>query len=38
MAKKEKNTETVETPKVIEQPKVETLVMETPEPKVRERI
>jgi hypothetical protein len=37
MAKKEKNTETVETPKVIEQPKVETLVMETPEPKVRER-
>ena len=33
MAKKTKNTETVETPKVVEQPKVETPVMETPKPK-----
>ena len=38
MAKKQKNTETVETPKVVEQPKVETPVMEIPEPKARERI
>ena len=30
---KTKKTETVETPKVVEQPKVETLVMETPKPK-----
>ena len=33
MAKKQKNTETVETPKVVEQPKVETPVMEIPKPK-----
>ena len=33
MAKKTKKTETVETPKVVEQPKVETMVMETPKPK-----
>ena len=33
MAKKEKKTETVETPKVAEQPKVETPVMEIPKPK-----
>jgi hypothetical protein len=33
MAKKAKNTETVETPKVVEQPKVETPVMEKPLPK-----
>ena len=33
MAKKTKKTETVETPKVVEQPKVETIVMETPKPK-----
>jgi len=33
MAKKTKNTETVETPKVVEQPKVETQVMEKPLPK-----
>ena len=33
MAKKAKNTETVETPKVVEQPKVETKVMEKPLPK-----
>ena len=33
MAKKEKNTETVEAPKVAEQPKVETPVMEIPKPK-----
>ena len=33
MAKKTKKTETVEIPKVVEQPKVETLVMETPKPK-----
>ncbi len=33
MAKKTKNTETVETPKVVEQPKVETPVMEKPSPK-----
>jgi len=33
MAKKQKNTETVETPKVVEQPKVETPVMEKPLPK-----
>ena len=32
MAKKTKNTETVETPKVVEQPKVETLVVEKPLP------
>ena len=32
MAKKQKNTETVEAPKVVEQPKVETPVMETPKP------
>jgi len=32
MAKKQKNTETVETPKVVEQPKVETPVMEKPLP------
>ena len=37
MAKKQKNTEAVETPKVVEQPKVETPVMEAPEPKARER-
>ena len=30
---KTKKTETVETPKVVEQPKVETMVMETPKPK-----
>ena len=36
MAKKQK-IETVATPKVIEQPKVETPVMEAPEPKARER-
>jgi len=33
MAKKTKKTETVETPKVVEQPKVETPVMEIPKPK-----
>ena len=33
MAKKTKKTETVETPRVVEQPKVETMVMETPKPK-----
>jgi len=33
MAKKTKNTETVETPKVVEQPKVETSVVEQPKPK-----
>ena len=33
MAKKQKNTETVETPKVVEKPKVETPVMEIPKPK-----
>ena len=33
MAKKQKNTETVETPKVVEQPKVETQVMEKPLPR-----
>ena len=34
MAKKqETKTKTVETPRVIKQPKVETLVMETPKPK-----
>ena len=34
MAKKqETKIETVETPKVVEQPKVETPVMETPKPK-----
>ena len=33
MAKKQKNTETVETPKVVEQPKVEIPVMEKPSPK-----
>ena len=33
MAKKAKKTETVETPKVVEQPKVETPVMEIPKPK-----
>ena len=33
MTKKTKKTETVETPKVVEQPKVETMVMETPKPK-----
>jgi len=38
MAKKQKNTEVESTPQVVEQPKVETLVMETPEPKARERI
>ena len=37
MAKKTKKTEVETTPPVVEQPKVETLVMETPEPKVRER-
>jgi len=36
MAKKTKNTETVETPKVVEQPKVETPVAETPKPKRKE--
>ena len=36
MAKKQK-TQVEPTPQVVEQPKVETLVMETPEPKVRER-
>ena len=35
MAKKQKNTETVETPKVVEQPKVETPVMEKPLPKTK---
>jgi hypothetical protein len=38
MAKKAKNTETAETPKVVEQPKVETPVMDIPEPKARERL
>ena len=33
MAKKTKKTEAVETPKVVEQPKVETPVMEKPSPK-----
>jgi hypothetical protein len=33
MAKKQKNTETVEMPRVVEQPKVETPVMEKPLPK-----
>ena len=33
MAKKAKNTETVETPKVVKQPKVKTSVMEEPLPK-----
>jgi len=33
MAKKTKNTEVVETPQVVEQPKVETTVVETPKPK-----
>jgi len=33
MAKKQKNTETVEAPKVVKQPKVETPVMEIPKPK-----
>jgi len=33
MAKKAKQTETVETPMVAEQPKKETMVMETPKPK-----
>ena len=33
MAKKQKNTEVEPTPQVVEQPKVETLVMETPKPK-----
>ena len=33
MAKKAKQTETVETPMVVEQPKKETVVMEIPEPK-----
>jgi hypothetical protein len=33
MAKKTKKTETVETPKVVKQPKVETPVMEIPKPK-----
>ena len=33
MAKKQKNTETVETPRVVEQPKVETQVIEKPKPK-----
>jgi hypothetical protein len=37
MAKKTNKTEAVETPKVVEQPKVETPVMENPEPKARER-
>ena len=37
MAKKTKNTETVETPKVVEQPKVETPVMEIPKPKKNEK-
>ena len=37
MAKKQK-TEVESTPQVVEQPKVETPVMETPEPKVRERV
>ena len=36
MAKKQKNTETVETPKVVEQPKVETPVMEKPLPKAKD--
>ena len=35
MAKKTKKTETVEAPKVVEQPKVETLVMEKPLPKTK---
>jgi hypothetical protein len=36
MAKKQtKKTETVETPKVVEQPKVETMVMETPKVEVK---
>ena len=33
MAKKTKNTEVETTPQVVEQPKVETPVMETPKPK-----
>ena len=33
MAKKTKNTEVEPTPQVVEQPKVETPVMETPKPK-----
>jgi len=33
MAKTQKNTDTVETPRVVEQPKVETPVMEKPLPK-----
>ena len=33
MAKKQKNTEVEPTPQVVEQPKVETMVMETPKPK-----
>ena len=37
MAKKQK-TEVESTPQVVEQPKVETPVMEIPEPKVRERV
>ena len=36
MAKKQE-TQVEQTPQVVEQPKVETPVMETPEPKVRER-
>ena len=36
MAKKTKKTETVETPKVVEQPKVETPVMEKPLPKKKQ--
>ena len=33
MAKKTEKTETVEIPKVVKQPKIETPVMETPKPK-----
>ena len=36
MAKKQKNTEVVETPQVVEQPKVETPVMEKPLPKEKD--
>ena len=36
MSKKQKNTETEPTPQVVEQPKVETMVMEEPKPKRNE--
>jgi len=38
MAKKQKNTEVESIPQVVEQPKVETPVMEIPEPKTRKRL